>query len=199
MNKLGVKWSGGTLELNTLTLAMTNEAGQTLKIGDLKVGDYVNLTVSGSTPVSLQYIKQNTGVVSSVDAAAGSFVLKDYAGTSQTFAVSGGVKIIRDGVTTTGLGSLTTADRVDVRKDADGSAIVTVLKQLSRSVSRYDSLNNQIVTKRSSLSDTNYQFAITSSVYIHQGDTTLSVQSLKENDNIILYFKNDVLVEVVKQ
>lgn len=93
MNKLGVKWSGGTLELNTLTLAMTNEAGQTLKIGDLKVGDYVNLTVSGSTPVSLQYIKQNTGVVSSVDAAAGSFVLKDYAGTSQTFAVSGGVKL----------------------------------------------------------------------------------------------------------
>ncbi len=199
MNKLGVKWSGGTLELNTLTLAMTNEAGQTLKIGDLKVGDYVNLTVSGSTPVSLQYIKQNTGVVSSVDAAAGSFVLKDYAGTSQTIAVSGGVKIIRDGVTTTGLGSLTTADRVDVRKDADGSVIVTVLKQLTRSVSRYDSLNNQIVTKRSSLSDTNYQFAITSSVYIHQGDTTLSVQSLKENDNIILYFKNDVLVEVVKQ
>lgn len=199
MNKLGVKWSGGTAELNTAAVTITNEAGQSIKIGDLKVGDYVNATVSGSTPISLKAIKQSTGTVTSVDAASGTLVLKEYSGASQTIAAGGSVKIIRDGVTTTGLGNLTTADRVDVRKDADGSTIITVLKQLSRSISRYDSLNGQIVTKRSSLSDTNYQFYINSNVYIHQGDTTLSVQSLKENDNIILYFKNDVVVEVVKQ
>lgn len=198
-NKLGVRWSGGTAELNTLTVAITNEAGQSIKIGDLKVGDYVNATVSGSTPLALKAIKQSTGMVTSVDAASGTLVLKDYTGVSQTIAATGGVKIIRDGATTGSLGNLTTADRVEVRKDADGSTIITVLKQLSRSISRYDSLNGQIVTKRSSISDTNYQFYISPSVYIHQGDTTLSVQSLKENDNIILYFKNDTVVEVVKQ
>ncbi len=87
---------------------------------------------------------------------------------------------------------------MEVRKDADGAIIIRVLTQLSRAFSRADSSSNELQVKRSNLNDP-YRYTFASNVYIHQGDTTLSVQSLKENDNIIMYFNNDVIVEIVKQ
>ncbi|HEY4431252.1 MAG TPA: S-layer homology domain-containing protein, partial [Paenibacillus sp.] len=102
------------------------------------------------------------------------------------------------GTTTTALSNLTAADRVEIRKDTDGATVIRVLPQLTRSFSRYDSTTNSLVTKRANLND-KYQFTLASNVYIHQGESTLSVQSLKENDNIIMYFNNDIVVEIVKQ
>ncbi|OKP86833.1 hypothetical protein A3844_12575 [Paenibacillus helianthi] len=198
-NKLGVKWSGVTSELYTLTLPMTGDTGQSIKISDLKVGDFVNASFNGSTPLSLQAVKLSTGQLTAVNASTGTLTVKDYKAGTQTITPTGGVKIIRDGSTATTLGSLTTADRVEVRKDSDGSTIIRVLSQQSHAFSRYESGTNEILVKRASLDDNNYRFALGANVYIHQGDTTLSVQSLKENDNIIMYFNNNILVEIVKQ
>ncbi|MNC18993.1 hypothetical protein D3C75_669150 [compost metagenome] len=197
-NKLGVKWSGGTTELYTLTIPMTNDAGQTITISDLKVGGFINVKLDGSSPTSIQAVKVSSGQVAAVDAAAATLTVKDYTGTSQTFAAAGGVRVVRDGVTTTSLASVTTADRVEVRKDSDGVILVRVLTQLSKVFSRIDAGNNELQVKRATLNDS-YRYVMAANVYIHQGDTTLSVQSLKENDNIILYFNNDVVVEIVKQ
>lgn len=197
-NKLGVKWSGGTSELYTLTIPMTNEAGQKITVSDLKAGDFVNVKFEGSTALSIQAVKVSLGQVAALDTTASTLTVKDYTGATQTYSAAGGVKIIRDGVTTTALGNITTADRVEVRKDADGAIIIRVLTQLSRAFSRADSSSNELQVKRSNLNDP-YRYTFASNVYIHQGDTTLSVQSLKENDNIIMYFNNDVIVEIVKQ
>ncbi|UQZ32347.1 S-layer homology domain-containing protein [Paenibacillus sp. PK3_47] len=198
-NKLGVKWAGGSTEFYTLAVPMTNEAGQKISISELKAGDFINVNFAGNNPTSIQAVKVYSGQVSALDAAAGTFTVKDYTGVSQTFSAATGVRVVRDSTTTTALGSITTADRVEVRKDADGAVLIRVLPQQSRTVSRYDSASNKLITKRATLGDNNYQFTIAPNVYIHQGDTTLSVQSLKENDNIIVYFNNDVVVEIVKQ
>lgn len=197
-NRLSIKWNGGTSDINTLAIPLTNEAGESIKLTDLKAGDYLNVTFDGSSPLAIQAVKLTTGQVSSVDAAGNSVVVKDYAGAAQTLAVSGGVKIIRDGSTTTALSNLTAGDRVEIRKDPDGSTTIRIMSQLSRTFSRYESATNSLVTKRPNLND-KYQFFVPANVYIHQGDSTLSVQSLKENDNIIMYFNNDILVEIVKQ
>ncbi|WP_238652955.1 S-layer homology domain-containing protein [Paenibacillus piscarius] len=200
LNKMTVKLDNGSKssELNLVSVPLTNEAGQKAALSELKSGDFVNLVFEGSSPISLQSVKQYAGQVSALDAAAGTLTVKDYSGTSQNIAAGSGVRIVRDGVTSNALSSLSTADRVLVRKDASGVAIISVLSQQSRTFSRYESATNQVVTKRASLSE-NYQFSLAPNAYIHQGDTTLSVQSLKENDNIILYFNNDKIVEIVKQ
>ncbi|MRN53312.1 S-layer homology domain-containing protein [Paenibacillus monticola] len=197
-NRVSVKLTAGTSEINTLAIPLTNEAGQTIKLSDLKAGDFVNVTFDGSSPLSIQSVKLTSGQVTALDAVAGTLTLKDYTAAVQTFAVSGGVRIIRDATTTTALSNLTTADRVELRKDANGTTIIRVLPQLSRTFSRYDSTTNGVVTKRISTNDNNI-FRLAANVYIHQADTTLSVQSLKENDNITVYFNNDVVVEIVKQ
>lgn len=158
----------------------------------------MNLSFDGSTPLSLQTVKQVAGQVTAVDAAAGTFTVKDYTGASQPFTAGSGVRILRDGVATNALSGLTTADRVLVRKDASGVVIISVFSQLNRTFARYESATNEILTKRATLTE-NYTFGLAPNVYIHQGDTTLSVQSLKENDNIIMYFNNGKVVEIVKQ
>ncbi|MFC6650027.1 S-layer homology domain-containing protein [Paenibacillus rhizoplanae] len=199
-NKMTVKLEGGSnsSELNLVNVPLTNEAGQKIALTELKAGDFVNLGFDGSTPLSLQSVKQVAGQVTAVDAAAGTFTVKDYTGASQPFTAGSGVRILRDGVTTNALSGLTTADRVLARKDASGVMIISVFSQLNRTFARYESATNEILTKRATLND-NYKFGLAPNVYIHQGDTTLPVQSLKENDNIIMYFNNGKVVEIVKQ
>lgn len=198
-NRIAIMVNGGNSEINTTNLPLSDENGGTAKLTDMKAGDYVNVTFDGSTPLAIQTVKLTTGPVVSVDATAGTFTVKDYAGTAQTFNTSGGVKITRDGTTNTSLNNLTTADRVEARKDADGSIVVRVLTQATRTFSRYESATNEIVTKRDNLNDNNYRVSLTPNTYIHQGDTTISVQSFKENDKIVVYFNNNVVVEIVKQ
>ncbi|MFD1774226.1 S-layer homology domain-containing protein [Paenibacillus rhizophilus] len=198
-NKLGVKTSGGNIDIYTLALPLTDEAGQTIKLSDLKAGDYVNVSALGNSPLSIQSVKLTTGQVTAIDAAAGSLSVKDYSGAVQTFGAGGSVKIVRDSAASGALGSLSLSERAEVRKDADGTTIVRVLPVQSRSFSSYDAAAGRIVVKRDTVDDENYRFTISPNVYIHQGDTTLSVQSIKENDKITLYFNNNIVVEIVKQ
>jgi Cu/Ag efflux protein CusF len=197
-NKMTVTGAGGTSELYMASVPLTNEAGQKIALSEVKSGEYVNVNFDGTTAVSVQSVKLYTGQVSALDAAAGTFTVKDYSGVAQSFTASSGVSIIRDGVTTANLSSLTTSDRVVARKDSSGVIVINVLSQLSRTFARYESATNEVMTKRATLNES-YKFALAANVYIHQGDTTLSVQSLKENDNIIMYFNNDKIVEIVKQ
>lgn len=197
-NKVTVKSGSGTSDIYVAAVPLSNEAGQTITLSEIKTGDYVNINFDGATALSMQSVKQYSGQVSAVDAAARTFTVKDYSGVSQNFAASAGVRITRDGVTTTDLSGLTTADRVIARKDASGVIIISVFSQLSRTFARYESATSEVMTKRATLNE-NYKFVLAANAYIHQGDTTLPVQSLKENDNIIMYFNNDKIVEIVKQ
>jgi len=198
-SRMTVKWTGGTGTVYTSSAALTNEAGQTLTLAGFKVGDYVNIVTNGSSAVSVQLVKVTTGQVLSVDSAAGTVALKDFTGTAQAFVTGSNVKVVRSSGTSTSLASLAVAERVELRKDADGSTVIRVLPTMSRLFSRYDSSTNKLTVKREDLNDENYQFLLASNVYIHQGDTTLTVQSIKENDKITIYFNNDVVVEIVKQ
>ncbi|AKG35356.1 S-layer homology domain-containing protein [Paenibacillus durus] len=198
-NKLGVKTSGGNIDIYTLAIPLTDETGQTIKLSDLKAGDYVNVSALGSSPLSIQSVKTTTGQITAIDAAAGTLSVKDYAGTVQAFGTGGSVKIVRDNGTSTALSSLSLSERAEVRKDADGTTIVRVLPVQTRNFSSYDAAASRIVVKRDNVNDENYRFILSPNVYIHQGDTTLSVQSLKENDKITVYFNNNVVVEIVKQ
>ncbi|WMT42750.1 S-layer homology domain-containing protein [Paenibacillus sp. D2_2] len=170
--------------------------GIAIKINDLKVGQTINVSFSGRTATSLQVVKLSLGKVDQVDGSV--LKLKKFDGTSETFPLGSGVKVVRNGVVSSS-SSLNTSDHVEVRKDTDGSLLVKVLSSMERQVSRYNTLTSELSVLRSSVADNNYRFSITDDIYIHQGDTTLSVQSLKENDKIVLYFNGDKLIEIEKQ
>lgn len=196
LNRIRVKNEGITSEFYTDKAVMTDENGQTIRINDLRAGTLINVKFVGTTPSSVQEVKLTLGQIVAVDAAGSGLTVKAFNGANQTVNTTGNVKVIRGGALSTNLSSLTTNDRVEVRKDIDGTTIVKVLDTLSRSFWRYE--NGDVLVKRSYTTD-NYRFPAASNIYVHQGDQNLSVQSLKEDDNIVLYFNNGAVVEIVKQ
>lgn len=195
-NRIRVKANGSTSDIYTDKSILTGESGQAILIADLRPGALVNITFQGLTPVAVAEVKMTLGEVTSVDASANALTVKDYSGNSQTFGVSGGVKVVKNGLTASNFSTLTSGDRVEIRKDIQGVTIVQVMEKVDRAF--WQASNTEIQVKRKSIND-NFRYVLSDKVFVHQGDTTLSVQSLKENDNIVLYLNNGVVVEIVKQ
>ncbi|MFE0559555.1 S-layer homology domain-containing protein [Paenibacillus sp. NPDC058910] len=195
-NRIRVKANGSTSDIYTEKTIFTGESGQAILLNDLRPGALVNITFQGLTPVAVAEVKLTLGEVTSADVSGNSLTVKDYSGNSQTLGVSGGVKVVKNGSTASNLSTLTAGDRVEIRKDIQGVTIVQVLEKVERAF--WQASNTEIQVKRKSIND-NFRYALSDKVFVHQGDTTLSVQSLKENDNIVLYLNNGVVVEIVKQ
>jgi hypothetical protein len=175
---------------------ITDYNGVILKVADLTQGQTVNINFSGRTANAVQVVKLTLGKVLSVD--NNTLQIKSFAGGTESFATNN-IKVIKNNGVSNGIAVLNTSDHVEVRKSPEGQVVVKVLTALERKVARYDNFNKEILVIRSSLSDNNYRFAVSADTYVHQGDTTISVQTLKENDKIVLYFNGDKLVEVEKQ
>lgn len=175
---------------------MTGDSGQAILLADLRPGTLVNITLQGTTAVAVAEVKLTLGEVTGIDTSGNMLTVKDHSGNTQTLGVSGGVKVVKNGSTATNLSTLVSGDRVEIRKDIQGVTIVNVMEKLERAF--WLANNSEIQVKRKSIND-NFRYALSDKVFVHQGDTTLSVQSLKENDNIVLYLNNGVVVEIVKQ
>ncbi|MGG3509870.1 S-layer homology domain-containing protein [Paenibacillus lautus] len=195
-NRIRVKANGSTSDIYTEKTIFTGESGQAILLNDLRPGALVNITFQGLTPVAVAEVKLTLGEVTSADVSGNALTVKDYSGNSQTLGVSSGVKVVKNGSTASNLSTLTAGDRVEIRKDIQGVTIVQVLEKVERAF--WQASNTEIQVKRKSIND-NFRYALSDKVFVHQGDTTLSVQSLKENDNIVLYLNNGVVVEIVKQ
>lgn len=176
---------------------LQGENGEAIRVADLQPGQTINMELTGRTVTSLQVIRLTLGKITNIDGST--LTIKSFNGAQESYPLANGVKVVRGTSVSTGVASLTTSDHVEVRKDTDGSLVVKVLTPLERKMSRYDANSKEIIVLRAGLSDSNYRFFVTPETYIHQGDTTISVQSLKENDKIVLYFNGDKLVEVEKQ
>ena len=195
-NRVYVKLDGTTSQVYFNKAVITGTSGETLKVSDLQPGQVLNVHFNGNTASSAQVIKLLTGQVLNVDTAK--VTVKDSSGNTEVFKVDGAVKIVRAGTTSTTLSNLVPNDRVELRKDVDGTSIIKVLSSMNRDFWKYDSVSREVFVKRQNANDT-YRYILSPNAYIHQGDTTLLVQSLKENDNIVVYLNNDVIVEIQKQ
>ncbi|AJS58114.1 S-layer homology domain-containing protein [Paenibacillus sp. IHBB 10380] len=177
---------------------IVGDGGQISQFSNLQVGNIINVSFNGYTPATAQVVKLLTGEVLTIDAAAQNVTVKNYNGSSETYKVQGAFKIVRDGQISTNLNSLLPTDRVEIRKDVDGSTTLKVLSTTTRDFWKYDSASREVFLKTQSTSEKN-RFTLSPNAYIHQGDTVITVQSLKENDNIVVYFNNDIIVEIQKR
>ncbi|MGG3282339.1 S-layer homology domain-containing protein [Paenibacillus solani] len=195
-NRIRVKANGTTSDIYTDKATLAGENGQAILLADLRPGTLVQITFQGLTAVSVAEVKLTLGEVTGVDPSGQVLTLKDYSGNSQSFGGGAGVKVIKNGSTASNLSPIISGDRVEIRKDTQGVTIIQVLDKVERPF--WQANQTEIQVKRNSMND-NFRFNLSSNVFVHQGDTTLSVQSLKENDNIVLYLNNGVVVEIVKQ
>lgn len=190
-----LKKDGSTSQIYVDKLTITGDNGAALKPADLQTGSLINVSFDGNSPISIQVVKQTWGEISSVNGSTVTY--KTTSGSSESVNTSK-VKVVKNGSTSTTVSTLAAGDHIIFTKDAEDVPVFQVLTSVSKSFWTYSASTNELQVKRTSTTDTNYRFQLSSNVYIHQGDTTLSVQSLKDNDNIVLYLLNNVVVEISK-
>ena len=195
-DRVRVKNDGVTSQIYTDKAKISDENGKDIRISDLRSGSLINVRFAGTTPSAVAVVKNTMGQVMSVDPANSVLAIKTFNGASETIQATGGVKVVRGTDVSTNIASISVNDRVEVRKNIDGTTNIKVLDSLTRNFWRYE--NGDVYVKRIYTSDNN-RFPVAANLYVHQGDQNLSVQSLKENDNIVLYFNNGIVVEIVKQ
>ncbi|MBP1999609.1 hypothetical protein J2Z69_000628 [Paenibacillus shirakamiensis] len=195
-SRIRAESSGITDEIYVDKATLLGASGGVLRLTDITAGQFLNVVFQGRTAISVQAVKLTLGKVQSVDGS--SVTIKDFTGNTTSFPVTAGIKVVKAGATSTNASTLTASDHVEVRKDQNGQLVFTVLSTLLRPFNYYDSSTKEMFVKRD-FNDTQYRFSLSLDAYIHQGDTTLTVQSLKENDNIVLYFNRGKLVEIEKQ
>ena len=190
--------SSSTTFFTIASSAVKGTDGAVIGLAGLKAGDIINVTFDGNSAVAAQVVAVSMGEVTAVDTAAQTITIKTAAGNTQAIKVSGTVKINRAGIVSNSLSALNTGDRVDIRTDVDGSTVARVLAAVTTTYWKYDASTKEIYVKRQYISE-KMKYSLAANAYIHQGDNTLTVQSLKENDTIVMYLNNDVVVEVLKQ
>lgn len=192
-----VKKDGVTSSIYVESLPITNDNGAVIKPSDLQKGMLINVSFDGTSPTAVSVVKQTWGEISSIN--GGVVTYKTTTGSNETINAGSKVKIVKNGSTSNSISTLIDGDHVIVTKDADGTPVFQVLTPLSKTFWKYNAAANELQVKRASMSDNNYRFNLSPNVYIHEGDTTLSVQSLKDNDNIVVYLLNNVVIEISKQ
>ncbi|KKO51887.1 S-layer homology domain-containing protein [Paenibacillus sp. DMB20] len=195
-DRVRVKNDGVTSQIYTDKAKISDENGKDIRISDLRSGSLINVKFAGTTPSAVAVVKNTMGQVMSVDPANSVLAIKTFNGAGETIQATGGVKVVRGTDVSTNIASISVNDRVEVRKNIDGTTNIKVLDSVTRNFWRYE--NGDVYVKRIYTSDNN-RFPVAANLYVHQGDQNLSVQSLKENDNIVLYFNNGIVVEIVKQ
>ncbi|MCJ8014303.1 S-layer homology domain-containing protein [Paenibacillus sp. KQZ6P-2] len=199
-SRLTVKNNGLISQFYVDKTALTDDNGQAINVQDLNAGQLLNVAFNGITPTAVQVVKVTTGEVTEVNAASASpsITVKNYGGTTETFKLDAASKLMNDAGSALNLSNIAVGNRVEVHKDADGNYVVKVLNMTSQTFWKYDSYAKEIYVKRQNVNDISH-FALSTGAYIHQGNQILTVQSLKENDNIVLYLNNGTIVEIQKQ
>jgi hypothetical protein len=199
-SRLKFKRSDGITDELTLaaTVSLQNELGNIINLNALSVGSLVNLSFQGSSLVKVKAVPASFyGNVSAVNTTLSTLDIVTFANPAVTKALGTNPIIMRDNVVQSSLAAVMPEDRVVIRMDENDRTVVEIITPMKKSVVSVNSSTRTLVTSKVLLTDPN-SYTLDSSVYIHQGATTLNLASLKSGDSINLYFVRGKLVEVAK-
>ncbi|PZD93591.1 hypothetical protein DNH61_23525 [Paenibacillus sambharensis] len=184
------EWTAGS------ALAISDEKGNSIALGQLTSGQVVNVTYEGKTAVAIKKVAVTNGQIAAVDASK--VTVKDYSGQTVEFQLSTGYQVMKNGASAPA-STLAVGDRVEIRKNTNDQLVVTVNPGIVKTYWKYDAAAKTLYVTRSAVAD-RYMYNVLPETVIQSADgTKLDIQTLKNGDKITLYLFQDKLLEVVKQ
>lgn len=183
--------------MNTTLLSLVDENDNPISLNALNQlnSKLLNVTFKGRTPIKIKAYPVTYGKVTSVNAAANSVELLTNAGTTVTRTFAAAPSVVRNNSIVGSLSSIKADDRVEVRVDESGKAVIEIIAGISKT---YNNHNSSILyVNRSSLSESN-TYDLHPQVYVHQGTRTVLLSELKKDDSLTLYILRGKVVEIVK-
>ncbi|MBB6636771.1 S-layer homology domain-containing protein [Cohnella thailandensis] len=179
------------------SVALYDENGAATTIGAMTAGGTINVSVLGNTLKSVTKVRITLGKVAAVDAGAGTIAVVPFGGASTTLNAGANVIVTKNGTTTGSLASVQAEDRVEVRANELGQTVVTVIAPVTKSVWYADAKTGTLHFLKSG-TNADDSVSVSSTAYIHTGDTTLALTSLTNGNSVTVYVLRGKAVEIVK-
>ncbi|THF81200.1 S-layer homology domain-containing protein [Cohnella fermenti] len=173
------------------------ESGAASTLSALTAGMTINAALLGNTLKSVQTVRVTLGQLESVNAAASTLTVLPYGGASTVVNTTSTVVVTKNGATFSSLSNLQAGDRVEVRLNEAGQTVVTVLAPVTKTV-WYVNASTGILNFLKSSTGVSDSVTVSSSAYIHSGDTTIALSSLGNGDSVTVYSIRSKAVEIVK-
>jgi hypothetical protein len=173
-----------------------NEKGESLPLAQLAPGRTVNAEFAGNELIRLQTVIVKVGKITAI--APGTVTFAEYGGAVQDIALGANFKIVKNGAESASTAALAAGDRAEIRTNASGEYVVTVIPGLEKTFWRYDAAANAILVRKVTLTENN-QYKLSPDTLVTSGDQKIEAASLKEDDKIVLYILNGKLLEVEKR
>ncbi|MCM3747551.1 S-layer homology domain-containing protein [Paenibacillus pasadenensis] len=186
--------AGSGITIGAGSLSLKGDDGAAIPFSAFAAGQTVNVTYAGQSPAAIRQVLVRYGKITAV--SADSVTYQEFGGSSRTVSLGSGYSIIKDGVTGSSSAVLAVGDRIEVRKSADGAVVIENNGGIKRNFWKME--NGQLLTKRTSLSDSNYRFTLGEQPIVTAGGQTIALDSLKDGDSVTLYVFGGKLLEVVK-
>lgn len=198
--KLKAKATDGTVAEWTVGtgFVLQDASGNATSLAGYAAGTLLNVTLQGSTPTLAKIVPYSFGRVVGIDTSAGTIDIRSGAGAAVKQTVGLTPLVVRNGVSSSSLSSIQLDDRVELRKDENDRTILTVVTPISKTYWRTDKTANTFYYQKESLNDDNYSVVLSPQVYIHQGATQLTTDSLNFGDPINVYVLRNKAVEIAK-
>lgn len=198
--KLKAKASDGSVAEWTIGtgIALQDASGNAAQLSGFVAGTLLNVTLQGATPTLAKIVPSTFGRVVAIDTSAGTIDLRAGTGAAVKQTVGTSPLVVRNGVSSNSLSAIQLDDRVELRKDENDRTILNVVTPVSKTYWRTDKTSNTFYYQKESLSDDNYSVALSPQVYIHQGDTLITTDSLNFGDPINVYVLRGKAIEIVK-
>lgn len=197
--KVKIRTNVGTIQQFTLdaTTPLYRNNKELATWNDLIVGEPMIASFAGTKVQSIQVLDTVRGKVVSVEGAMGRIMVKNNAGKTQVVEAGSKFSIIREGVSSTSLTSVLPNDRIVSYIDSNGTMIINVYTTMQKTVWNWNAVSNVMTLKRSSL-DAAYQYPVASNIYVHQGEQTILLTQLKEDDLVTIVLHQGQIIEIEK-
>jgi len=191
------KGASVTLQLDAST-AIRNEDNDSVTLASLTSGRPIVVNYIGRKIVSVKEAELIRGVVTTLDVTGGRLIVTGFDNDANSFDLKKGITVVNGTSVTSNASSLKLNDRVQVVVDAQGKPHVQLAQVEVKRFNSYSSSNDEITVKISKIGDPN-KFKLDSDVHVHTSEgASLSLLSLKENDQITMYLLNGLVIELVR-
>ncbi|PZM65496.1 S-layer homology domain-containing protein [Paenibacillus dendritiformis] len=194
-NRIRLRTSGSKVEeFSVGSTSFYDLDRKRIKLADIKPNEYLNVVMDGRNFVEASKVQVTYGRIESIDASSGVLMVRDNEGSASVHQLGKNPVIqVDDSSSTSSINALKTGDRVFVRKNADDLTTVNLITGTKRSFWRVS--GDQLYVKRS-LAESNYIFNMAPNVYVHSKGDKISLSTIKEDTEIMVYIVKNKVVEI---
>ncbi|MBP1932814.1 S-layer homology domain-containing protein [Ammoniphilus resinae] len=161
-------------------------------IEDIQEDDLLRVTYLGNDLKSIEVIPQVKGIITAINATKNEITVENFKGDSSTISFGRNDQILVNSKKYNSLSNLAVGDRVELQNKVDGEKTFNVMTKESGTFDYISNSNYLYLVKGL------YNYKLADTVYVHKGNTALTLRSLYKNDKITFYTINDTIYEIEK-